>query len=141
MASEELLSIVTGLKSQGVMAFPEAASEEQLSTFEKVNSFNLPIQFREWLLFTDGGECFLPAGVQLYGVAHKPVIDVNEDDRPSEDYVVIGALATGDPILWKKETSEISIYNHEANRIESDEIYADFFSFLIDLPAILGLGG
>lgn len=44
----------------------------------------------------------MPAGIQLYGIEHKPVIDVNDNSRPSEDYVVIGALASGDPILYKK---------------------------------------
>ena len=32
-------------------------------------------------MFSDGGEFFLPAGVQMYGVAHKPLINVKEDDR------------------------------------------------------------
>ena len=82
----------------------------------------------------------MPAGVQLYGVAHKPVIDVNDSDRPNEEYVVIGALASGDPILCKKEGEQIAIYNHEAGRIEEDEIYQDFYAFLSDLYELLGIG-
>lgn len=31
--------------------------------------------------------------VQFYGIAHKPVIDVSDNDRSSEDYIVIGELA------------------------------------------------
>lgn len=54
------------------------------------------------VVFSDGGELFLPAGVQLYGIEHRPIIDVNDDSRPSEEFVVIGALASGDPILYKK---------------------------------------
>ena len=123
------------------MNFVDGSTEEQIEEFEKRNNLKLPLKYREWLLFSDGGEFFLPAGVQMYGVAHKPIINVSEDDRPSENYVVIGALASGDPILCEKSGERISIYNHEAGVIESDEIYEDFFAFLIDLYEILGIGG
>lgn len=92
-------------------------------------------------MFSDGGELFLPAGIQLYGVEHKPVIDVDNNGRPSEDYIVIGALASGDPILCEKAGKKIAIYNQEAGRIEDDEIYDDFLAFLNDLYDLLGIGG
>lgn len=141
MTSDELKNIVDQLNKKGKMNFLDAATEEQIFEFEKKNEFTLPLKYKEWLLFTDGGECFLPAGVQFYGVAHKPLIDIDNNDRPNDNYVVIGALATGDPILCKKSEEQISIYNHEAGRIESDEIYIDFFSFLNDLYKLLGMGG
>lgn len=141
MISNELKSIVDQLNKQGRMNFLDAATEEQISEFEKKNKFALPLKYKEWLLFTDGSECFLPAGVQFYGVAHKPLIDVDDNDRPDDNYIVIGALATGDPILCKKSDEQISIYNHEAGRIEGDEIYTDFFAFLNDLYELLGIGG
>ena len=136
----KLRKIVEKLQEQGKMDFLEGATEEQIAAFETEHSVKFPVQYRNWLGFSDGGECFLPAGVQFYGVAHEPLIDVNDNDRPSDNYIVIGALASGDPILWKKEKSTISIYNHEADRIEDDEIYSDFYSFLNDLPGILGIG-
>lgn len=141
MISDKLQSLVEQLKQQGKMNFVDGSTEEQIEEFEKRNNLKLPLKYREWLLFSDGGEFFLPAGVQMYGVAHKPIINVSEDDRPSENYVVIGALASGDPILCEKSGERISIYNHEAGIIESDEIYEDFFAFLIDLYEILGIGG
>ncbi len=141
MISDELKSIVDQLNKRGKMNFLDAATEEQISEFEKKYEFTLPSKYKEWLLFTDGGECFLHAGVQFYGVAHKPIIDVDDNDRPDDNYVVIGALATGDPILCRKSAEQISIYNHEAGRIESDEIYTNFFSFLNDLYNLLGIGG
>ena len=58
-----------------------------------------------------------------------------------DNYIVIGALATGDPILCKKKGEQISIYNHEAGRIEEDEIYQNFYAFLSDLYELLGIGG
>ena len=128
------------LKGKGRMRFHGAAAEEQIRAFEEKNGFRLPAKFREWLLVSDGGLFFEPAGIQIYGVSHKPIIDLTEDDLPDERYVVIGVLCSGDPILLEKGKEEICIYNHEAGRIEDDEIYPDFFAFLKDLPAILGIG-
>lgn len=140
MISDELRNILDKITKQGKMRFIEGATEEQILAFENVNGITLPAQYKEWLLYSDGGEFFLPAGVQFYGVAHKPVIDVNDSDRPNDDYIVIGALATGDPILCKKEGEQISIYNHEAGRIEEDEVYQNFYAFLSNLYELLGIG-
>lgn len=141
MISNELKAIIETLKDQGKMDFFEGATDEQITEFEKENNVELPEKYKEWLQFSDGGECFLPAGVQFYGVAHKPKINVNNDDRPSDKYFVIGALSTGDPILCEKEEETISIYNHEGGTIEADEVYKDFFAFLEDLYELLGIGG
>ena len=141
MISNEMKNIVELIQSQGTMRFLEGASQEQILLFEKNSNFVLPVQYKEWLLLSDGGEFFLPAGIQLYGVAHKPLIDVTDDDKPNGDYCVIGALASGDPILCQKNGEQISIYNREAGRIEEDEVYQNFYAFLNDLYAMLGIGG
>ncbi len=91
-------------------------------------------------MYSDGGELFLPAGVQLYGVTHKPVIDVNENDRPDENYIVIGALASGDSVLCEKSGEKISIYDHESGSVDDELIYDDFYAFLNDLYDLLGVG-
>ena len=141
MISEELKAIVDKLKEQGKMNFLDKTTEEKILAFEKEKEIILPLKYKEWMLFSDGGELFLPAGVQLYGIEHKPIIDVNDNSRPSEEYVVIGALASGDPILFKKDSEKIAIYNQAAGRIGDDEIYDDFFAFLNDLYDLLGIGG
>lgn len=141
MISEELKVILDKFKEQGKMSFLEATTEDKIALFEKENNITLPSGYKEWLGFSDGSELFLPAGIQLYGIEHKPVIDVNDDSRPSEDYVVIGALASGDPILFEKNSEKIAIYNQVAGRIEDDEIYDDFIAFLKDLYDLLGIGG
>ena len=140
MINEKLKTIIAQLIGQGEMLFFESATEEQISEFEKKHDIILPAQYREWLLVSDGCMLFLPAGVQLYGVAHKPVINVEENDRPDESYTVIGALATGDPVLCQKDSDRISIYNHEEGRVENDEIYENFYAFLNDLYDLLGMG-
>ena len=140
MISDKLKDIISTLETQGKMSYLEAVSEEQITKFEKEKDFKFPVEYKEWLQYSDGGECFLPAGIQLYGIAHKPFIDVNDNNRPDDKYLVIGALASGDPILCEKDGEQISIYNQEANKIEDDEIYEDFYAFLNDLYDLLGIG-
>lgn len=140
MISNELNNIVERLKSQGQMTFLDSATDQQIINFEKSHGLKLPLKYKEWLLFSDGGECFLPAGVQFYGVAHKPLIDADDDNRLDDSYVVIGALSSGDPILYKKNEEKIAIFNRESGMIEDDEIYDDFFAFLNDLYDLLGIG-
>ena len=140
MISSELQKIKKQLETKGKMHFIVGTSAEQVAQFEEKNKIKFPAKYKEWLLFSDGGECYLPAGVQFYGVAHKPIINVQDKDKPDDNYIVIGALATGDPILCEKNTEQISIYNREAGKIEDDERYVDFFSFLNDMDNLLGIG-
>lgn len=135
--NNELSVIISKLETQGNVSFMPKATEEQISEFETQNSITLPTKYKEWLLFSDGGDCFLPAGIQLYGVAHKPMIDLNDDDRPNDNYIVIGTLASGDPIICEKNYEHISIYNHEIGKIEENESFTDFFEFLSNLEKIL----
>ena len=67
------------------MIFPEAATDENTLEFEKNNSITLPLSFKEWLRLHDGGEFYLPGGVQIDGAAHSLWIDVANDDRPGKD--------------------------------------------------------
>ncbi|BCP61618.1 SMI1/KNR4 family protein [Streptococcus suis] len=141
MISDELKQLVNKFNEQGEMNFCKETTENKILEFEKEYNIKLPAKYKEWLLFSDGGEFFLPAGIQLYGIENKPTIDVDNNDRPSEEYIVIGALASGDPILCEKAGEKIAIYNQEAGRIEDDEIYDDFIAFLKDLYNLLGIGG
>lgn len=140
MISKELETIIDAISTQGEMNFLEGTKEEDIKSFEKKHNIKLPKKYKEWLLFSDGGECFLPAGVQFYGVTHKPIIDIEDNDRPDDSYIVIGTLASGDTIIFKKTEERIYIYNHEDNRIEDDETYEDFFAFLKDMYDMLGIG-
>ena len=139
MISDKMKEIIDSVITPYSNKLNEAASEDQIEVFEKDNSVSLPSAFKEWLLYSDGGDLILPAGVQFYGVEHKPLIDVNYNDRPDDSYIVIGELSMGDPILCNNGDETISIYNHDAGRIEDDEVYGDFYLFLSDLPNILGV--
>ena len=65
MISDELKNIIEKISQQGKMSFPEGATAEQISSFEKEYNIQLPKNFKEWLTLSDGGEFFLPAGIQL----------------------------------------------------------------------------
>ena len=135
----ELSSIINKLKEQGKMNFMPKATDDHIYRFEKINSVILPSQYKAWLLFSDGGDLFLPAGVQLYGVSHLPLIDVNNKYVPNNRYIVIGALASGDQIIFSKGEDQVSIFNHETEKINYNESFADFFTFLTNLSEFLGL--
>ena len=140
MVSDELKQTINQIKEKGKMFFVEAATEDQISKFEKENKIRFPKQYKEWLQYSDGGELYLPAGVQLYGVAHKPTIDIGDKDRPDDSFIVVGALASGEPILFKKNEEKFYIYDHESNGLDDDLTYVDFSSLLNDLYDLLGIG-
>lgn len=140
MISEELKAIIDKLNEQRKMVFLEGATEEQIAQFEKKHEVVLPQKYKEWLRYSDGGEFFLPAGVQLYGVARKPLIDIGDADRPDDNYIVIGALASGDPVLCEKSGEKIAIFDNETGSIDDELVYNDFYAFLNDLYDLLGIG-
>jgi hypothetical protein len=128
--NNELSMLVKELEVKGTVIFVQGATEGQISEFENKNKIGLPAKYKEWLLFSDGGELFPPAGIQLYGVAHSPIIDVEDNDKPNDNYIVIGAFADGRPILCEKNNEHILIYDHEIGEIEKDDIFDNFFDFL-----------
>ena len=133
---KDLKILVSELERCGKVSLLPPATDKQIENFEIENDITLPKWYKKWLKVSDGGELFLPSGVQLYGVANKPVIDV-EDDVPSNSYIVIGNLATGDPVLFEKNSEKISIYDHESVKIHKDESFEDFFEFLNNLDKLL----
>ena len=60
MISEELKAIVDKFKEQGKMNFFDETTEEKILAFEKEKEVTLPSKYKEWMLFSDGGELFLP---------------------------------------------------------------------------------
>lgn len=139
MISEEMNALEKALIAREDMRFPEAATETDISSFEKNNDTALPASFKEWLLLHDGGEFYLPGGVQIYGVANKPFINVKDKDRPNEDYIVIGRMSWGEPVVFQKGKEEIAIYDHETGAIDDDVRYESFLAFLKGLYDLLGI--
>ena len=55
----------------------------------------------------------------------------------NDNYIVIGTLASGEPIIYEKSCENIAIYNHEKGRTEKNELFTDFFEFISKLDKIL----
>ncbi len=139
MISEELKSLIVELTRQGKMYFCEGATEEQIEEFETENDVKLPGKFKEWLLYSDGGGLF-SYDVQIYGVNTKPVIDINDDRKPDDKYIVIGKTLLGDPILCEEGKETVSIFSLDDEE-DSNAEFEDFFAFLKGLYDYLEIGG
>ena len=139
MISDDMRALEEKLVPRDDMRFPEEATDEEILAFEKNNNITLPLSFREWLCLHDGGEFYLPGGVQIYGVAHKPLINVAYGDRPDCEYIVIGRMSWGEPVVFKKGEEEIVIFDHESNDRDDDVRYQSFYSFLNGLYDLLGI--
>lgn len=139
MSIKYLQQMVDELKGQGKMVFYEPTTQEKIDVFEKGNNFTFPTKYKEWLLLSDGGELFLPAGVQLYGVEYKPTIITEDNIIPNNNYIIIGMLTSGDLVLCEKNEEKVSVYNPEVGRFEDGAIYDDFVAFLNDLYDLLDM--
>lgn len=134
----EYKELIKTIKDDKTNLLKEAATEEEIVSFEEEKKIKLPSRYRAWLKVSDGGELRLPGGVQLLGVKHKPVINEDDSCRPDETFCVIGYLSNGDPLLFKKGKERISIYNKEYECIEDDENFIDFDNFLMRLDEFFG---
>ena len=121
------------------MNFLDPATPEQISEFERKNGIRLPEQYREWLAFSDGGELFLPAGCQMYGAAHLPLIDAADGNRPDDAWVVVGAMCNGDTVIFEKGSGRFAVYFTEEGRLDDSLVYKDYFTFLGGLYDLLGI--
>ena len=103
------------------MEFFPGASDEEIAQFEDSNGFAFPELFREWLGFADG--CYMFSVIQLYGVSHNPLIELNPDGVEG-NYISIGALCFGDAVCFSDDSPKIIRYG------ETLVEYADFNEFL-----------
>ena len=71
------------------------------------------------------------------GVAHRPLIDVSEDRRPGDNYIVVGVLCAGDTLLYEKGSDKFAVYFPEEGELDENLIYEDFYDFLTNLYDLL----
>ena len=128
------------LRTHGRVKTAPGAEPEELARFEAALGMRLPEPYREWLQLSDGGLLFPPAGLQLYGAAHRPLLSAEARGCP-EGYLMAGTMPYGDPVLMEKGSGRFLLYNQETGEIAPEETFPDFVSFLDHLPALLGLEG
>jgi len=103
------------------MEFFPGAKDDEIALFERENNVSLPEFVKEWLRFSDG--CYLFNIIQLYGVAHRPYIEI-KPEAVTGGYICIGALCFGDAVCCIENSPKIIRYG------ESLDEYADFKEFL-----------
>ena len=114
------------------MEFYKGASDEAITDFERKNKFQFPKSVKAWLKYTNGC-CLFDSTVQLYGVTHPPLIDVNPKGI-GEGYIEIGAFNYGDSICITGGQSKIFLC------AETTIEYSDFEDFL-EYVIEIGEGG
>ncbi len=132
-------SKLEGLKKYGRIKTEPWVTAEDIRRFEERTGIRIPALYREWLQISDGGYLFPPAGLQLYGVSHRPLIQLAADIPADGVYAIAGAMPYGDPVLFKVGSEEFMLFNQEDGRIEPEEVFPDFSSFLDHIPSLLGL--
>ena len=73
-------------------------------------------------------------------MAHKPIIDLEDNARPDDSYIVAWTLASGEPVLFRKHEEKFYVYDHESQELGYDFMYEDFFALQKDLYDLLGIG-
>lgn len=119
------------LDTKAKMTFHIGASVSQITNYENETNNKLPNDFKEWLLFSNGGEIFVP-GTVLYGVdnnAKSSLLNENDDQKRGafsldDSLLVIGRFNFGDLLCIDLNCAEVVQWDHE-----EDEEYLRWNSF------------
>ena len=109
------------------MEFFAGATDDEIAQFEVNNGVKFPELVKEWLRFTDG--CNMFNIVQLYGVSHKPFIEIKPEGVPGE-YIGIGALCFGDAVCFLEDSPKIIRYGETIIEYEN---FIEFLEYIIEL--------
>ena len=117
------------------MQFKDGAGELSIGQYEKTTNISLPQDYREWLLFSNGSEIFVP-GTVFYGVdstAKNSLIEKNSQKERGlfaigDSLLVIGRFNFGDLLCMDLNNGEIIQWDHETN--EEFLRWNNFFDFI-----------
>lgn len=113
---------------KNIMRFETGASEDLISNFEREKDIKFPEDYKEWLLFSNGGEIFVP-GTEFYSIDElKTNIHTRIDSSRPKSLLAIGKLNFGDPIFLDPSNSNIVQWDHETD--EEFLRWDNFASFL-----------
>ena len=108
------------------------ATDAEISEFERSNGAVLPVSFRSWLEISDGGRLFLPEGIELYGVVHPPLLELDDPYTPEGGWLVVGMMPDTDLVLVSLTGEATVVYNREGGTFDDAVRYGDFLAFLED---------
>ena len=101
------------------MVFRTGATAAEIERFEKNHAVRLPEDYRQLLMYSDGGELFAP-GFSFYGVKEDTWNLAKENsaknrepyDLPADLYI-FGTQNYGDPVCFDLDTYEVVQWDHE----------------------------
>lgn len=109
---EEILSLCQQLEDEGRTEFLPAATEEEITEWERQNRITIPESYKDWLRFSNGS-IILGSLAYLYSLKE---IKVDDKEYPL-DYVAIGeAIGDGVRICFSKSTGDFIWYDHGSER-------------------------
>ena len=124
------------------MFFVLGVSAEALDLYEQTQGIQLPEDYRQWLMFSNGGELFAPGLVLLgipaekWNLATANTPEFREEYGLPEDLYIIGTQNYGDPICFDRETFEIVQWDHEnAEASCAWDSFRDFLENLIEMES------
>lgn len=133
-AEAAMSRIVAHLASlDGTELYP-AATDAQIADFERDQDVTLPATFKQWLRISDGGRLCFPAGIELFGVARPPLLELDDPYTPDGGWLVAGMMLDTDLVLVSLNGEETVIYNREGDTFDDAVYYRDFLAFLEDVP-------
>ena len=109
------------------------ATDAEISEFERSNGVVLPVSFRSWLEISDGGRLFFPEGIELYGVVHPPLLELDDPYTPEGGWLVVGMMPDTDLVLVSLKGEATVVYNREGGTFDDAVCYGDFLAFLEDI--------
>ena len=112
------------------MEFSPGTTEKAIADFESINKISFPKLVKNWLKYTDGC-CLFNSTVQLYGVAHTPLVDVNPKGVTS-GFVEIGAFNYGDSICFVSGQEAIFLCGETVIEYKNFE---EFLEYVIEIGA------
>ena len=125
------LTIQRLIDSHAPLKFFPGVKKSEIARYEQEEGITIPTEYREWLMFSDGGEIFVP-GTRLYGIgigAEKTLVTVNAQEERylfalDSSLLIVGTLNFGDLLCLDLSSGEVVQWDHE-----DDEEYLRWDSF------------
>ncbi|MDR1197161.1 MAG: SMI1/KNR4 family protein [Candidatus Nomurabacteria bacterium] len=120
------------------MGLEKPATRAEISDFEKKNGVTFSEDFKEFLLFANGGEIFVPGDVffgvndssRYYSISREEkILDKIENSVP-DGMVIVGKTNFGDPFFLEQKSGEVIEWDHESD--EESLRWKSFGEFLKD---------
>ena len=110
------------------MEFNRGATEKEIANFENKNRFAFSESVKDWLKYTDDC-CLFDSIVQLYGVVHTPLIEVNPEGAQG-GFIEIGAFNYGDSVCIASGQSKIFVCGET---IIEHKNFEEFLGYVIEI--------